>query len=250
MASVQCLAANVDTVFIVQAANNLNTRRLEREVAQVRACRVTPVVVLTKVDLSQSPHAAATNARDASRDCPVLLVNAVSGEGMEELGKLVPPGSTAALLGASGVGKSTITNSMMGYSAMVTGDVRENDQRGRHTTTARYLHVLPEGGALIDTPGLRAVGLLSADGLDATFPEIAALSEECRFRDCAHIGEPGCAVLGALNNETLDEGRLSNYRKLEKEVEYQRRRTDPQAMEVHKRRWKAIATQNRNLEKR
>jgi ribosome biogenesis GTPase len=236
--AVQCLAANLDTVFIVQAANNLNVRRLEREAAHVRGCSIGPVVVLTKVDLCLDPAGPVLEARAAAPDCPVLPVNALTGEGMGELRRFIMPGLTSALLGASGVGKSTITNRFLGADVMETRGVREDDQRGRHTTTARYLHEVPGGGALIDTPGLRALGLVSGAGIDAAFPDVAELAARCRYPDCAHAAEPECAVLEAAESGELDPARLKSYIKMQREARYLDRKDDPIALGEVRRKWK------------
>jgi ribosome biogenesis GTPase len=235
----QCLAANVDLAFIVQAANYLNVRRLEREYAWVLGCAIRPVVVLTKVDLCGELDAVFATATAAAPGCAVVMVNGLSGEGAGALRELIPPGQTAVVVGASGVGKSTIVNRLLAAEVMATGDVRANDQRGRHTTTARYLHPVPGGGALIDTPGLRSVGLISDDGIAAAFSDISALRPGCRFKDCTHTVEPGCAVIGAIADGELDQARLGSYRKLLKEVAYEAAKDDPEARKREARVFKA-----------
>jgi len=217
-ATAQRIAANLDVVFLVHALDAPpNQRRLERELVLAFDSGARPVVVLTKSDSIDTAEAAAT--RDAmaaiSLGVDVCVVSSVTGEGIDELRRLLSDGATAAVLGASGVGKSTLVNALTGTSSQETGAVRRGDQRGRHTTTAVELIPLPEHGWLIDTPGLRAVGLwTSGHGIERAFADIFALAEHCRFRDCKHEHEPGCDVLAAIADGTLDKARLESMHRL------------------------------------
>lgn len=221
----EVVAANVDTVFLVTAVGrDFNPRRLERYLAAAHESGAAPVVLLNKIDLDPDGSAVAT--REAGRVSPGVPVHALSartGEGLEELDRYLAPGETVALLGSSGVGKSTLANRLAGEDVLAIGDVR-SDQQGRHTTTRRELVPLRSGGLLLDTPGLRELQLSQAD-LDETFPEIAALAGGCRFRDCTHVHEPGCSVIAAVEEGTLARDRYRSFVKLHDELrELQRRR--------------------------
>jgi ribosome biogenesis GTPase len=221
-ATAQRIAANLDVVFLVHALDAPpNQRRLERELVLAFDSGARPVVVLTKSDGIDTVEAAAMRDTMAaiSLGVAVCVVSSVTGEGIDELRRFVSDGVTAAVLGASGVGKSTLVNALTGTSSQETGAVRRVDQRGRHTTAAVELIPLPEHGWLIDTPGLRAVGLwTSGHGIERAFADIFALAEHCRFRDCKHEHEPGCAVLAAIADGTvdgtLDRARLESMRRL------------------------------------
>lgn len=215
----QLIAANVDTVFIVSAMNqDFNLNRLERYLALSHEASVTPVVVLTRLDCCDAPedYQSQVSALDSSLE--VILVNALDADSVSQLTPWCGQGQTVALLGSSGVGKSTIVNSLLGSEVQQTHAVREDDDRGRHTTTGRSLHFLANGGLLIDTPGMRELQLADcAHGLEETFPEIIELSRHCRFSDCQHVSEPGCAVREAINAGKLEQRRLDNYQKLARE---------------------------------
>ncbi|HYE46401.1 MAG TPA: ribosome small subunit-dependent GTPase A [Caulobacter sp.] len=215
-ATVQVIAANIDVAFVVASMNaDLNPRRIERYLAAIWQSGARPVVALTKADLSAEPEAQAARVAALAIDCPVVVVSARQGLGLEALLAQVAPGETCVLLGSSGVGKSTLVNAFLGEARMATQAIREADDQGRHTTSHRQLVRLPGGGLIIDTPGMREVGLIGADdGLSAVFEDIEALVAACRFSDCGHGGEPGCAVRGALESGALDPARWAHFQKL------------------------------------
>ncbi|MEU1788506.1 ribosome small subunit-dependent GTPase A [Streptomyces sparsogenes] len=226
----QVLAANVDhAVVAVSLAVELDLGRLERFLALAWESGAQPVVVLTKADLVPDPVTLAHLVSDAETAAPgvqVLTVSSAAGEGLDVLGAVLASG-TSVLLGQSGAGKSTLANALLGERAQDVREVRDSDGKGRHTTTTRDLLPLPSGGVLIDTPGVRGVGLWDAEeGVAQAFSEIEALAEECRFHDCAHQAEPGCAVLAAIDDGTLPERRLDSYRKLLRENQRLAARTD------------------------
>jgi len=225
----QVVAANVDFVFVVQSLNNgPNIRRLERELVLAFESGATPVVVLSKADLvdPDGVEAGVEIARSAAADLEVVVTSAITGLGLETLRALARPDRTVALIGASGVGKSRLVNGLIGREAQEVGEVRENDQRGRHTTTARELVDLPGGGWLVDTPGMRSVALWEADeGLSRVFSDIEALVAQCRFRNCSHGPEPDCAVRAAIESGALDAARFEHYRKLDRELDENARAT-------------------------
>jgi ribosome biogenesis GTPase len=224
----QVVAANVDLVFVVQALNNgPNIRRLERELVLGFESGATPIVVLSKADLAVAGDIAGAVdvAHSAAADIDVVVTSAISGMGLDELRALARSDRTVALIGASGVGKSRLVNALVGSSTQEIGDVRESDQRGRHTTTARELVALPGGGWLVDTPGLRSVALWDADvGLSRVFSDIEALAAQCRFKNCSHGPEPGCAVRAAIERGDLDPARFEHYQRLDQELDDNARR--------------------------
>lgn len=213
---VQLLAANIDTMFLVSSCNEeFNPSRLERYLALAIQAGVQPVVVLTKADQCDAPQTYVDTVRTLQRDLPVELVDARDPSALDGVRKWCRVGQTVALLGSSGVGKSTLVNSLAGIGIQLTGDIREDDAKGRHTTTARSLHVLPDGGLLVDNPGMRELSLTDADlAAGRLFEDIEALAGHCRFRDCRHDAEPGCAVRAALETGALEQRRLDSYRKL------------------------------------
>jgi ribosome biogenesis GTPase len=221
----QILAANVDLVAVTAPADRLSPARVERELAVGWESGARPLVVLTKADLAPPGLIEELRARLAGVD--VLSTSASSGDGVDELRAALRPSRTLVFLGPSGAGKSTLANALVGADVLATGEVRDGDRRGRHTTTSRHLLAVPGGGVLIDTPGIRSLGLTGDEGIELAFPDIEDLAARCRFRDCAHGSEPGCAVIAAVGDGTLDPARLANYMKLLAEMASVARRTDP-----------------------
>ena len=235
--TMQMLAANVDLVVITAPADRASPSRVERELALAWDSGARPVVVLTKSDLAPSGLEEALRERLVGVD--VLVTSAVDGVGVAQLQAELRPDRTGVLLGPSGAGKSSLANAMLGRDRFATGAVRTADGRGRHTTTSRQLVTVPGGGVLIDTPGLRSLGLGSHIDLEATYPDIDALSRDCRFRDCRHDAEPGCAVVAAAAAGTLARARLSSFQKLQREVAAEARRADPTLRKEELAVWKA-----------
>ncbi len=242
------LAANVDLVLVTVPGDRANSARAERELVIAWESGAQPVVVLTKADLAASGLVDEMTARLAGVD--VVATSAETGAGVAEVAALLVPDRTGVLLGPSGAGKSRLTNALLGEQHQAIGDVRADDRRGRHTTTSRQLLPLPGGGVIIDTPGLRSLGLLSADRLDQAFPDIDALASDCRFSDCAHDIEPGCAVTAAVAAGDLPSQRLASYNKLAREAAAERRRTDPLERRDIKRIWKQRTMETRRNDKR
>lgn len=215
----QLIAANVDTAFIVCSMNeDFNPSRIERYLALAKAGDAEPVVVLTKADLTDEPDGWRNNVRRMDKQLQVVTVNALENSCMDALSDWLKPGNTVVMLGSSGVGKSTLTNTLLGESRQSTQGIREDDGKGRHTTTGRSLFPLPQGGLILDTPGMRELQLADChDGIVSAFADIQRLAEACRFADCQHDQEPGCAVQAAVEQGSLDSRRLSNYQKLLRE---------------------------------
>jgi ribosome biogenesis GTPase len=215
----QTIAANVDTLFVATSLNgDLNPRRLERYVAMGRESGAESVVLLTKSDLADDADGSAARLQ-AELGAPVVAISSRTGEGLDSVARWFEPGRTLALVGSSGVGKSTLLNRLAGEELMITREIREDDARGRHTTTHRQLFLLANGALVLDTPGMREFGLWDADeGLDQTFAEIVELASRCRFADCSHRLEPGCAVQAAVSAGRVGADRLKSYRRLSHEL--------------------------------
>lgn len=253
----QVVAANVETVFVMQSLSGkgVNLRRLERELVLAWESGARPVVVLTKADLADDWEDHRAEAASVSAGVDVIATSAITGQGLDELSPYLGDGSTVALLGASGVGKSTLINRLVGEHVQATAEVREKDGKGRHTTVARELVLLPQGGVVVDTPGLRALALWDADqGMEAAFPEIGELAVECRFADCRHETEPGCAVIEAVETGELAQRRLESYRDLRRELDALAAKTEERARRERERQGrilsKAAKSFNKQSEKR
>ena len=238
----QVIAANVDVVLVtVPLDRDVNLNRLERELVVGWESGAVPAVALTKADLHPDPQEAVDAIFRRDPRVEVVVTSAVTGRGVDEVAALLQPHRTAVLLGSSGAGKSTIVNRLLGADVQATAAVRDGDAKGRHTTTTRDLLLVPSGGVLIDTPGIRGLLLWSAgDGLSAAFPDIEELATGCRFRDCDHGPEPGCAVRGAIADGSLAAERLASYQKLKREVAWAERSVDPLAAAAERKRWKQI----------
>ena len=227
----QTVAANVDIALLTASLNaDLSLRRLERYLAVAWESGAQPVVVLTKADACEDVDALVAQVESIAFGCPVHAVSAVTGQGLAALAALLGPGQTAVLLGSSGVGKSTLVNALAGQALMATQAIIEEGARGRHTTTHRELTLLPSGGLVLDTPGMRELGLWDNEaGVAAAFGDIEALAAQCRFGDCAHRTEPGCAVRTALEDGSLDPDRWKSFGKLQRELAHLDLKDDPLA---------------------
>jgi ribosome biogenesis GTPase / thiamine phosphate phosphatase len=246
----QVLAANLDVVFLVTGLDgDFNLRRLERYLTLAHQTGAEPVIVLNKCDLEDDLDLRVRQVEGVAMTEPILVVSGRTGAGLERLTTHLGPGRTGAFLGSSGVGKSTLVNRLLGEEGLPTREVREDDSRGRHTTTRRELFLLPEdGGIVIDTPGLRELQL-SGEDLEGSFSDIAELARECRYRDCRHEGEPGCAVQRALQEGTFDPARYESFLEQRKELAWQARRRDQRAQKEEEGKWRSIAIWYRKSQK-
>ena len=247
----QWLASNLDRVLVLMGLDrDFNLKRLERLLALAWGSGAQPVVVLTKSDLQPRCGDQITQVERRAPRVQVIVVSARLGQGLAEVRACLPPAHTGVMVGSSGVGKSTLLNALTGHELRRTQEVRASDGRGRHTTSLRELFLLPEGGCLIDTPGIREVGL-SAEGsdLEETFPDIADWASRCRFQDCSHGPEPGCAVRAAREDGHLDASRYGNYLRLRREVAFEAARGDDRLRRERERRWRDISRLNKQSRK-
>lgn len=245
----QVMATNVDTVWIVSTFGaDLNPARFERYVSLVVESGAIPVIVLAKADLVDVTQPSIDSLKERIPDVAIYPVSAKNQTGLDQLKQYIQAGQTVALLGSSGVGKSTLINHFAGREILHTASVREKDGKGRHTTTHRELILLPTGGLLLDTPGMRELQLWGTDdNLDKSFADIDELAAGCRFSDCSHETEPGCAVIAAVESGALAAERINNYMKLKKELTYLERKTDVQAEQAERKKWKAISKEQRRI---
>jgi ribosome biogenesis GTPase / thiamine phosphate phosphatase len=243
----QVLAANVDTVFLMMSLNeDFNLRRLERYIATAWESGAAPVIVLTKTDLAPDYALRVLEVEAIAFGVPVHAISNLTGDGLELVRAHLAPGRTIALLGSSGVGKSTLVNTLAGEELLATQPIREGDGEGRHTTTHRQLVLLPGGGLVLDTPGMRELQLWdSADGVSETFSDVEDLAAQCRFTDCAHKTEPGCAVQAAIADGTLPFARWDSYKKLQRELAHLERRLDKRLQSEERKRWAKVGAAGR-----
>lgn len=248
----QVLAANVDTVFLVSGLDGeFNLRRIERYLAVAWDSGATPVIALNKADICDDVEACTREAGSIGFGVPIHPISATENRGLDVFHRYLGEGKTAAFLGSSGVGKSTIINILLGEDRLEIAPVREYDKKGRHTTVDREMILLPAGGIVIDTPGMRELAMWSDEnGLRRTFDDIEKLALGCRFRDCRHQGEPGCAVRQAIEDDLLDARRLQSYAKLKKELMHLSIRKDQRARLDAKKKWKNIEKWRRQIKKR
>lgn len=245
--ALQPIAANLDTLFIVVACNrDFNLRRIERYLSGAARCDVSAAIVLTKIDLADDIEGFVNAATSVASGRPVIAISALDGIGLDAFDLYRGPERTLAFVGSSGAGKSTLLNKLLGTGVLDTGTAREGDDRGRHTTTRRQMLRLPDGTSIVDTPGMREFGLAPGDeAVSATFDDIATLAAQCRFRDCRHENEPGCAVV-----EQLDADRLLSWRKLSREALFEASKSDHAIRNAERRRWKSLTKSARAFDKR
>ncbi|WP_287126622.1 ribosome small subunit-dependent GTPase A [Desulfobacter sp.] len=248
----QTIAANLDSVFIVTGLDrDFNLRRLERYLTLVYNCGLTPVIILTKADLHQDPQHFVNEAESIAFGVPVHLVSAFNDSGLSELTPYLVHGRTSVMVGSSGTGKSTLINRLCGETVQATGEVSASVGKGTHTTTSRDLIMMPQGGMIIDNPGIREISFWEIDqGVESTFPEIEEFSAGCRFSDCTHAHEPGCRVLQAVQDGELTEARLENYLKMKRELEYISARKNKSADRVEKERWRDVSMKIKSINKK
>ncbi|MCM3704889.1 ribosome small subunit-dependent GTPase A [Cytobacillus firmus] len=243
----QIVAANVDTIFLVNSLNeDLNLRRLERYLLLTWESGAAPVIVLTKADLCENPEKKLAEVETVAMGVPVISISVMEEKGIELLKPFLEPGETIALFGSSGVGKSTLTNYLLGADKQRVQEIRSDD-KGKHTTTHRELILLPDGAILIDNPGMRELQLWESEsGLSESFTDIEQAAHDCRFRDCTHDNEPGCAVLRLIEEGSISAARLNSYKKLLKELAYLDRKQNKRAQAEERKRWKKLSAGAKN----
>jgi len=248
----QVIAANLDTVFIVSGMDHdFNIRRIERYLTLVYNCGLNPAIILTKADLHQEPESYVHGVEGVAFGVPVHLVSATDSYGLTSLEPYLSEGQTIAMIGSSGSGKSTLVNRLYGKSIQSTNSVSESVGKGKHTTTNRSLILMPQGGMVIDNPGIREIGFWDdGGGLDVTFPEIEQLANSCHFQDCSHTNEPGCQVLYGVAVGAVKQERLDSYQKMKRELSYLSSRQQKSANRVEKERWKEITLKIKSINKR
>jgi ribosome biogenesis GTPase len=248
----QVIAANLDTVFIVSGLDrDFNLRRIERYLTLVYNCGLDPVIILTKADLHSNPEDFLGEVEAVTFGVPIHLVSASDDSSLNVLEPYLSQGRTTTMVGSSGAGKSTLVNRLYGKTIQLTGAISSHVGKGQHTTTSRDLIMMPQGGMVIDNPGIREIAFWEVDqGIDTTFPEIEKLGMNCRFADCSHTHEPGCRVLRAVDEGDISRGRLENYRKMKRELEYLFLRRHKSAERVEKERWKEVALKVKAMKKK
>lgn len=248
----QVIAANLDTVLIVTGLDrDYNLRRIERYLALVYGCGLNPVIILTKADLHDNPSIFVNEVEAVSFGVPIHLISAKDDKGLKEMETYLSTGQTVTLVGSSGAGKSTLMNRLYGKDIQLTNSISEHVGKGKHTTTSRYLVMMPQGGMLIDNPGIREIAFWEIDkGIETAFPEIEMLAQGCRFTNCTHNHEPGCRVIEAVLNGEISGERLENFRKMKREIDYLSSRQHKSADRVEKERWKDITMKIRNMKKK
>lgn len=247
----QVLASNIDTAFLVSGMDQeFNPRRIERYLTLAGECRIPSVIVLNKVDLCEDTDGPLKSMRAIAGEIPVLMVSALAGIGMGAFDEYLTPGRTTVFLGSSGVGKSTLINHLMGYQRQQIGEVREYDGKGRHTTTRREMIRLPDGAWVIDTPGMREIQLWAdEESLKRAFEDVVIISAGCRFRDCEHLDEPGCAALAAVESGELDPKRLQSYLKQKEELRQDALKRKKREQKVERGKWNKIRKQGTSRKK-
>ncbi len=247
----QILAANVDYCFIVTSANReFNIKRLHRYLLITRQGGAEPIIVLSKIDIAQDLPSIEGDLRENFQDLTFIKVSVPANAGLEEIRNYLQTGRTGVFIGSSGVGKSTLVNALLQSNLQRTREIRENDDHGRHTTSAAALLFVPDGGMIIDTPGLREIHVYGdSEDLERTFENVQAFSQDCKFRDCTHNAEPGCGVRAALESGALAREEYENHIKLQKELGHSRRQVDQRAAAKEKKRWKQVSTDMRKKRK-